>query len=66
MGKIKCETKSTEITSPTCGKGWKRCGPCLTPILSICRGKIPPKMEIISFGKKKTLVILEGVGECWV
>ncbi len=45
MGKIKCGTKSTEITSPTCGKGWKRCGPCLTLILSVCRGKIPPKME---------------------
>lgn len=45
MGKIKCGTRSTEITCPTCGKRWKRRGPCLTPRLSIWGGKIPPKME---------------------
>jgi hypothetical protein len=39
--------------------------------LYIRGGKIPQKMENNNnnnnkFGKKKTLVILEGVGECWV
>jgi hypothetical protein len=41
MEEIKCEMRRTEITCPTCSKRWKRRG----PRLSICGGKIPPKME---------------------
>ncbi len=55
LGKIKCGTRSTEITCPTCGKRWKRCGPCLTPRLSVCGGKIPPKMKNYFGGFRRML-----------